>query len=46
MTGRRSWAATPVIPSPGRIRGRRVISSTDVPRVARNTSSPERSSYR
>ena len=43
-TGARSAAATPVIPSPGRIRGRRVISSTLVPCVARSTSSSARSS--
>ena len=40
ITGARSAAAAPVIPSPGRIRGRRVISSTRVPCVARRTSSP------
>ena len=39
-------AAEPVIPSPRRIRGRRVISSIGVPCVARSTSSSPRSSYR
>ena len=39
-------AAAPVIPSPGRMRGVRVISSTRVPCVARRTSSSARSSYR
>ena len=43
---RRVAAADPVIPSPGRMRGRRVISSTLVPCVARSTSSSARSSYR
>ena len=37
-------AAVPVIPSPGRIFGRRVISSTRVPCVARRASSSDRSS--
>ena len=37
-------AATPVIPSPSRMRGRFVISSTRVPNVARSTSSVLRSS--
>jgi uncharacterized membrane protein len=37
-------AAVPVMPSPGRIRGRRVISSTLVPCVARSTRSLDRSS--
>ena len=37
MTGARSAAAVPVMPSPGRIRGRFVISSTLVPYVARST---------
>ena len=44
ITGARSTAAVPVIPSPGRIFGRRVISSTLVPCVARRTSSSARSS--
>ncbi len=39
ITGARSSAAEPVIPSPGRMRGRCVISSTRVPWVARSTSS-------
>ena len=39
ITGSRDEAAVPVIPSPGRIRGRPVISSTRVPCVARSTSS-------
>ena len=46
ITGARSAAAVPVIPSPDRMRGRRVIPSTLVPCVARNTSSSARSSYR
>ena len=37
-------SAAPVIPSPGRIFGRRVISSTRVPCIARRTSSSVRSS--
>ena len=41
-----SAAAEPVIPSPGRIRGRCVISATSEPCVARSTSSPVRSSKR
>ena len=44
ITGARSAAAAPVMPSPGRMRGRRVMSSTFVPCVARSTSSPARSS--
>ena len=44
LAGARSEAALPVIPSPGRIRGRRVISSTLNPWVARSTSSSVRSS--
>jgi hypothetical protein len=44
MIGDRSAAAAPVIPSAGRIFGRRVISSTRVPCVARRTSSSDRSS--
>ncbi len=44
MIGARSDAAVPVIPSPGFIRGVRVISSTRVPCVARRTSSSARSS--
>ena len=44
ITGSRAAAAAPVIPSPGRSRGRRVISSTPVPWVARSTSSSARSS--
>jgi hypothetical protein len=40
ITGARAAAAEPVIPSPGRMRGRRVISSTLRPCVARSTSSP------
>jgi len=39
ITGARASAADPVMPSPGRIRGRPVISSTRVPCVARSTSS-------
>ena len=39
ITGARAAAAEPVIPSPGRIRGRRVSSSMCVPCVARRTSS-------
>ena len=39
MIGERSAAAVPVMPSPGFIRGVRVISSTRVPCVARRTSS-------
>ena len=39
MIGARSAAAVPVMPSPGLIRGVRVISSTRVPCVARSTSS-------
>ncbi len=46
ITGARSDAAVPVIPSPGRMRGVFVSSSTCEPWVARRTSSPERSSYR
>ena len=44
ITAARSAAAVPVIPSPGRIRGRRVMSATLVPCVARRTSSSVRSS--
>ena len=44
ITGIAAADREPVIPSPGRIRGRRVISSTFVPCVARRTSSPARSS--
>ena len=44
ITGARSAAAIPVIPSPGRMRGVRVSSSTRVPCVARSTSSSARSS--
>jgi endonuclease-8 len=44
MIGRRSAAATPVIPTPRRIRGALVASSIRVPCVARSTSSSARSS--
>ena len=44
MTGVRSAAAAPVIPSPRRIRGALVASSMRVPCVARSTSSSARSS--
>ncbi len=44
--GARSAAAVPVIPSPGRIFGTRVMSSTRVPNDARRTSSSAGSSYR
>ena len=44
MTGARSAAAVPVIPSPGRILGTRVMSSTRVPNDARSTSSSAASS--
>ena len=40
----REAAAEPVIPSPGRMRGRLVMSSIGVPCVARSTSSSARSS--
>ena len=46
ITGARSAAAVPVIPSPGRMRGVRVISSTRLPCVARRTSSSAAASYR
>ena len=44
MIGRRSAAATPVIPIPFRMRGALVASSIRVPWVARSTSSSARSS--
>ena len=44
MIGVRSAAATPVIPSPRRIRGALVATSIGVPWVARSTSSSARSS--
>ena len=44
ITGARSAAAVPVIPSPGRILGTRVMSSTRVPYDARRTSSSAASS--
>jgi len=44
ITGVAAEERLPVIPSPGRIRGRRVISSIAVPCVARSTSSSARSS--
>jgi hypothetical protein len=44
MTGARVEAAEPVIPSPGRIRGRCDISSTFVPKVARSADSQAPSS--
>ena len=46
MIGWRSSAATPVIPSPGRMRGRCAGSSKRVPCVARSSSMPDASSYR
>ena len=44
MIGCRSSAATPVIPSPGRMRGRCAGSSKRVPCVARSSSMPDASS--
>ena len=46
ITGAAAAGREPVMPSPARMRGRFVISSTFVPCVARRTSSSLRSSYR
>ena len=44
MIGWRSCAAAPVMPSPGRMRGRWAGSSKRVPCVARSSSTPDASS--